>query len=411
MASAKTIQELPTPSFIVDINALKRNTQRMLDNAKELGVSVRPHMKTAKTVQGAEYMTANTPKEKAAITVSTIAEAKYYANAGFQDILYAIPIVTSKIPEVALLSSKIKRLSLFVDNEVHIKSLIQYKLENPSTSPARWSVYVKINAGNNRAGIEIGDPKSLDFVRYVAVENKDHIDFMGIYAHSGHAYRSRNTEEIKAVALQEAELLSNFAQKLRDEKGVICPFVSIGSTPACSVLATAVKESLARGGKGIGLVNEIHPGNYVFYDLMQVEMGSCEYNDIAVSVVCKVVGHYPNRNMFLVDAGSLALFSDLGCHHLVAPGSQTTACIPHPYVVGYGCIAGDSNLRVLGVTQELGKIEGVNGTKIDFSKYPIGSTVRIFPNHSCLTAALYSTYYIVDNENVVDEWHPVKGWL
>eukprot|EP01113_Clastostelium_recurvatum_P017893 TRINITY_DN21114_c0_g1_i1.p1 TRINITY_DN21114_c0_g1~~TRINITY_DN21114_c0_g1_i1.p1 ORF type:complete len:429 (+),score=65.80 TRINITY_DN21114_c0_g1_i1:44-1288(+) len=401
------VDELRTPAFIVDLDKLRANTERMLRQVAHLGVGFRPHMKTAKSIEAASYMLATMPKEKGRITVSTLEEARYFSSAGYNDILYGIPIVTSKLDEVCRISKTITRLALFVDNIDHITLLLNYKKNYPEKAPSKWSVYLKVDCGNNRAGVMHDDPESVTLAATIANTHKDDFDFMGIYAHSGHSYRSRNSSELVAAAREEIDLASAFARKLKDEAGIHCRYVSIGSTPACAHIVSAAKTR----PDGIGLVNEIHPGNYVFYDLMQAELGSCSYDDIAVSVACKVVGHYPKRNQLLVDAGALALTSDRGCIHLAQQGSKTSEGVPQPYMVGFGCLVSDINLRVVGITQELGKIEPANGEALDFSKYPIGCTVSIYPNHSCLTAAMFEEYHIVNRDGIVTEkWRPCKGW-
>lgn len=225
----------------------------------------------------------------------------------------------------------------------------------------------------------------MDLAEILAVKYADYIDFQGVYTHAGQSYKSRNISEIKLAAENERDVISKFVRKLRDEKKIRCPTVSIGSTPTCSLLPDDMAE-----------VTEIHPGNYIFYDWMQSELGTCSVDSIAVSVLARVVGHYPQKKTLLVDAGALAMFSDQGCVHL-HQGSQ------------FGVVVGHPEMRLVALTQELGKIQNING-EIDYDKFPIGSLVRIYPNHSCLTAALYSEYHIIEDGKVVNQWRPIKGW-
>jgi len=375
---------LRTPAFLVDKNVVAHNTKKMLENASRRGLGIRPHMKTHKTLEAAKLIFAGQEEGKKKIVVSTLAEVKFYADAGYKDILYAVPIALSKIPEVAAFIKSGITVHVFVDNFVQINALVEFFDNNPGTRP--WSCFLKIDCGNHRAGLEPTDPDNLELARALAHDFKEKIDFQGIYAHAGHSYKSKTVEEIRRHAEGERDALSQLVETLKEKVNVHCKVVSIGSTPTCSHLPGTM-----------GKITEIHPGNYVFYDWMQAELGTCTLDEVAVSVLARVVGHYPKRNQFLVDAGSLALSSDLGNIHLHRRPE-------------YGAIKGATHLRVVAVTQELGKVETEDGSPLDFSKFPIGSLVQILPNHSCLTAALYEEYHVVEKGVVLEKWKPVKGW-
>ena len=138
----------------------------------------------------------------------------------------------------------------------------------------------------------------------------------------------------------------------------------------------------------------MRPGNYVFYDAFQATIGSCSIDDCAVSVLTTVVGSYPSRRNLIVDAGALALSKDTSPEH-IAPG------------FGYGLVCDEElrplPLKLIALSQEHGKIEG------DLA-LPVGTRLRIIPNHSCLTAAMYDRYHVVDDGAVVGEWRPARGW-
>src|SRR4029077_16718499 len=156
---------------------------------------------------------------------------------------------------------------------------------------------------------------------------------------------------------------------------------SVGSTPTLSVIEKFDTD-------------EVRPGNYVFFDAEQVAVGSCRREDVAVSVLATVVGSYPKRNNAVIDAGALALSKDRGADHIDPQ-------------IGYGILCDlDLNplpMRLAGVSQEHGKIE-------TSSPIPVGTQVRIIPNHSCLTAAMYDAYHVIADGKVVDEWRPTRGW-
>ncbi|EGG23592.1 hypothetical protein DFA_05726 [Cavenderia fasciculata] len=386
-----TIETLPTPSVVIYEDVVKRNCKLMHDRAISLGVDIRPHMKTHKTIEIGKFQTETINIKK--IIVSTLSEARFFALSGqFKDILYTVPIVPTKLAAAAHIHSSIDVLHLMVDHPDHIKAMVEYRNQHlGALGNKKWSVFLKIDCGYHRAGADPELPSTIKLVEQLTKSLSDHFVFQGIYTHSGHSYKQTSPDGIAKIATSEATVAGNFAKKIRS-LGYPCPIVSIGSTPVCCHLPNNLKD--------LG-VTEIHPGNYVFYDLMQVELGNCKVDDVGVHVVSRVISVYPERNEMLVDAGSLALSSDPGCTHLPdrAPG--------------FGIIVGDNNLRIVGVTQEIGKVSSVNGSPIDFNKYTIGSIVRIVPNHSCLTAAMFSNFNVLSTESttqVKETWIPNKHW-
>ncbi len=173
-----------------------------------------------------------------------------------------------------------------------------------------------------------------------------------------------------------------FASGLRED-GVVCRTVSIGSTP------TAVHAPDWHG------IDEIRPGNYVFFDKFQADIGSCQTGDVAATVLTTVVAHYPDHNQMLIDAGALALSKDLGADHLEDE-------------IAYGGVWEHPDLKLFSISQEHGLITANN--PIAFQEFPVGSFLQIIPNHSCLTAALFPEYHVVENNRVIDCWIPARGW-
>jgi D-serine deaminase-like pyridoxal phosphate-dependent protein len=208
------------------------------------------------------------------------------------------------------------------------------------------------------------------------------MEFKGILTHAGHSYHSRNPAEIAGVARQERDVMAQFADRLR-ENGIACETVSVGSTP------TAMHAPDWQG------VDEIRPGNYVFFDKFQADIGSCRPEEIAATVLTTVVAHYPDHNQMLIDAGALALSKDLGADHLANE-------------IVFGAVLNRPYLRIFSISQEHGLITG--NDPIAFKKFPVGSLLQIIPNHSCLTAALFPEYHVVENDQIVDKWLPMRGW-
>lgn len=356
-----------TPAFLVDRTIVEQNCTRMREKARASKVIFRPHVKTHKTVEIARMQHGG---HTGPITVSTLAEGEFFADAGFRDITYAVPIAPEKLDRAAALASRIERLNLLIDSEPALQALEKHQRQ--------WDVFLKVDCGYHRAGIEPDDPRSVTLAAEMA--RSPSIRFRGLLTHAGHSYHARNVDEIRAVAREESECL-NRLQTLLTTIGVAGAMRSIGSTPTASVVERFDAD-------------EVRPGNYVFFDAFQAAIGSCSRDDCAGSVLATVIGSYPQRGEAIIDAGALALSKDLGPNHIDPE-------------FGYGVVC-DLELRPLDarlttLSQEHGKLH---------TKQPlaIGQQLRVVPNHSCLTAAMFDVYHVVENGRIVAEWRPVRGW-
>lgn len=373
--------ELATPAAIVDLDRLEANTDRISRRVHKLGARLRPHVKTHKTVEAARIQVGG---HFGGITVSTLAEARFFARAGFRDITYAVPVAPQRLTEAIELSRSLEALHLLVDHEASFEAMEA----SAKASGARLSAFLKVDCGYHRAGVDPERDESVALALRLARSSR--VDFAGILTHAGHSYHAKSADEIRRVAALEREVMVRFAEKLRGA-GAPPAVVSVGSTPTIAL------------GESLDGITEARPGNYVFFDRFQASVGSCALDDAAFSVLVTVVGQYPERNQLLIDAGALALSKDEGPTH-VEPGC------------GYGAVFSgdgaehDSTLRVGPISQEHGKIQGTADAPIDFARLGVGTRLRIVPNHSCLTAALFDRYHVVRGDRVVDEWLPVRGW-
>jgi D-serine deaminase-like pyridoxal phosphate-dependent protein len=363
----------------VDRKIVERNTARMSERMTRLGVRLRPHVKTHKCLEAARLQVRG---HFGGITVSTLAEAEWFAGGGFRDITYAFPLPLDSLPRIAALSRIVDRLSLVIDNERACRELETLAERERS----RFSVFLKVDCGYHRAGVDPGAESSVALARRLA--RSAQLDFRGILTHAGHSYESRGADDIRRVAHVEREVTVAFAEKLR-ASGLDVPEVSVGSTPTMS---------LAEDLRG---VTEARPGNYVFYDAFQAAIGSCRLEDVALSVMVSVVGVYPEQSKLLINAGALALSKDPGARHI------DPDC-------GYGVFFSmDGSERCPGLSlyslsQEHGQIKVWEPSAIE--PFGVGTRLRVVPNHSCLTAAMYDRYHVVEGVEVVDEWRPVRGW-
>jgi D-serine deaminase-like pyridoxal phosphate-dependent protein len=349
-----------TPAFIVDRDIVARNCERMRAKAEASGVIFRPHVKTHKTVEIARMQHGGSTGP---VTVSTLAEAELLSRAGFGDITYAVPIA----PDRAGVAGNVTGINLLVDSVEALQAV--------EALDRQTDVFLKIDCGYHRAGVDPDDPKSLDLARRMASSEK--IRFRGLLTHAGHSYHAKNADEVLAVARQETDAVTRF----RDRLGIDV-IRSIGSTPTTSVVERFEN------------CDEVRPGNYVFFDAFQAAIGSCRMADVAASVLTTVIGSYPERRALIVDAGALALSKDLGPNHI------------HPEF-GYGVVC-DLNLRRL--PMRLHALSQEHGTIETDMTLPVGTRLRIVPNHSCLTAAMYPSYVVVEKGRFVDEWIPARGW-
>uniref|UniRef100_A0A8C5HVC7 D-serine dehydratase n=1 Tax=Gouania willdenowi TaxID=441366 RepID=A0A8C5HVC7_GOUWI len=336
------LSALCTPALVVDVDKVKRNAQRMIQRCNKLGVQLRPHMKTHKTLECADVMTGGSRR---CIVVSTLAEACFYADHGFDDILYAYSLPFDKVERCAALSERLDLFQVLLD---HPEALEQLK-NRPLRNGRQWHVWLKLDCGNGRAGVLHSEPEALSLAR--AVSLTDGVELTGVYAHCGNTYNCRGVEQIHAVAQETTTFTLQFMEKLK-AVGITCKS-SIGSTPSCSHPVDDMSQ-----------LSEVHPGNYVFYDTQQSVIGSCCLEDIAVRVLTRVIGHCPHRNQLLIDCGWCGLSLD-------GAGKLPT---------GYALIEGHPDLKLVSMTQEHGRVEPISGP-LDYSKYPLGSLLTLIPYH------------------------------
>jgi D-serine deaminase-like pyridoxal phosphate-dependent protein len=371
------LQTLKTPCLILDVARVRRNAARTSEIAKRNNVSLRPHVKTHKSIEVARIQTAG---YDAALTVSTLAEARAFARQGFADITYAVPIELGKFAEAIEIVKSGVKLNLITDDAETSAELD----EAAGRAEVKFDVFLKVDCGYHRCGVAPESKEAVEIPRLIS--DAENLNFAGILTHAGHSYHARSTDEIRQIAAQERDVMTEFAEKLRTDS-IEVPVVSIGSTPTIHHI-----DHLAG-------VNEIRPGNYIFFDAFQATLGSCGFEDCALTVLAAVVHRDRERRKIIVDAGAIALSKDRGAIEL------DETC-------GYGRVldltGNDLNLRVESVSQEHGTIHIRD--EATFDRLKIGSRVRILANHSCLTAAQHAHYHALENGEIVDRWEIHRGW-
>ncbi|MDR3473012.1 MAG: alanine racemase [Devosia sp.] len=377
------LNTIETPSLVLDRTALARNTSRMTARFRELGVKLRPHMKTAKSMDVARLALAG---NFGGIMVSTLKEAEYFAENGLRDITYGVSIIPDKLPRAARLLRQGVRLSVMTD-EVSIAVEISRRAVELGIV---LDVLIELDSGENRAGVMAESAKLIELGQ--ALVDLPGTRLAGVLTHAGHSYQGRSIEAIEAVAEHERWCATTAAERLK-AAGLPCPVVSVGSTP------TAVH------GKNFEGITEVRCGVYMFCDVFQSEIQSCAPEDIAVSVLATVIGHRPDMNSALIDAGALALSKD-----------RSTGAPGLPEDVGYGLVMDATatrridRVRVGHVYQEHGML--VSDGPFPFAEVPVGSKVRVLPNHACMTSAMYDSYHVVDgpDDSAIAVWPRINGW-
>jgi D-serine deaminase-like pyridoxal phosphate-dependent protein len=374
------LEDCPTPALVLDYEKLQANCEQMLRRAADLGVKLRPHVKTLKSVEAARLAIDPT---HGGIAVSTLKEAEFFADAGFRDIQLAVCAPPDKLPRIARVLRTAPEFSFFVDNISTARALTDYA----NCHDEGFRIWIEVDSGEHRTGLAPDDPVLLEVASLLASEPR--VTLCGVATHAGHSYGARSADAIRAIAEQERLEVTRAAATLA-RCGIEVPGVSAGSTPTAMF-----------GASGAGLT-ELRAGVYMAGDMFQAALGCLPEQQISVSVLATVISHQPSHNQIVIDAGALALSKD-----------RSTAVLPGGDV-GYGMVtdvAGEptfGRLFVTNVHQEHGEIPCPDDSS--FERLPIGARVRVLPNHACITAAQYEEFLVVKGQEVVARWTRVNGW-
>jgi len=357
--AATRIEDLPTPTLLLDLDVLERNLDFMQARADSLGVRLRPHIKTHKCLEIGEMQRL---RGASGITVSTLEEARTFANAGFDDITWAFPLNPSRLAEVEEIAEAVD-LGLTVDTAEAIDAL-----EETGRTLSTW---LKIDCGYGRAGVDPTTEEAMTLARRLAESRT--LRFRGCLTHAGHTYAAHSPDEVAEVAETERRVMVAFGDRM-DAEGIAQRDLSVGSTPGMS---------LVRSLEGI---QEARPGNYALYDYTQSVLGSCTVEQCAATVLSTVVSSRAGRDRSIADCGALVVSKDTGPDRPVHYGRIFET------LDGGGL---HDDLRIATVSQEHAVISG--------SIAP-GTKLRILPNHSCLTVAQFDSFTVIRGNVVTDRW-------
>lgn len=343
------------PTLIINKDISQANIRRMASKAKASDVIFRPHFKTHQSLQvGNWFRDAGIDR----ITVSSLSMAKEFAEDGWRDITIAFPANIRETAEYNLLGSKIK-LNLIIDSPevaMHLAANINYPT----------GLFVEIDNGYGRSGVHHSDRDSLARIIEI-LDNAQHLLFVGFLTHAGNTYAASTKNEIEQIYSSSMQSMQQLKEKYPKAS------LSVGDTPSCSIV------------EDLGAADEIRPGNFVFYDLMQYYLGSCSINDIAVSVACPVTGIYPEREELVIYGGAVHLSKEY-----VEDGGKNYGLIVRYTEDGWTSPVPDT--RLVSLSQEHGIIK-TNPEFLQTVKH--GDILGVLPIHSCLTANLLRDNVVV----------------
>ena len=371
---------ITTPCLVVEQGKLESNAERLRRRFAGTDVVHRPHLKTVKSLDAAGYAL---PSSSGPAAVSTLREAEEFGRAGITDLMYAVGIAPQKLERVRTLRETGVDLKIIVDNVPGAEAVATHALTHDHPIPT----LVEIDVDGHRSGVE---PRDRDTLLAVARSLHAGRCLAGVLTHAGESYRCSDPAALRTAAEQERSSMVEVADILRDT-GLPCEMVSIGSTPtAFSLMATSG-------------ITEVRAGVYLFFDLCQAGIGVCNIDDIALTVLTTVIGHNKKRNWIICDAGWMAMSADRSTASQAVDQYLGVVCDVHgrPF----------NDLVVIRASQEHGVITARPGSGARVPDLPVGSRLRILPNHACATAAQHGKYQVVAADLAIRAtWARFGGW-
>ena len=360
----RQLEQLDTPALLVDLDRLERNVARMATFAREHGVALRPHAKSHKSAAIARRQV---DAGAVGLTVAKLDEAEAFLDAGFTDLFIANEVVGPRKWERLVRLAQRGTVAVGIDDASVAASIASAA----RAIGAKVDLLIEIDSGLHRAGVLPGDP-ALRLAE--SITELEGVRVRGVFTHAGHAYAARSLDELRSIGESEGASVVETAELLR-RHGIACPVVSVGSTPTAPISGA------------VPGVTEIRPGNYVFYDRMQIGLGSASASDCALSVLATITSR-PTADRVIIDAGSKTFALDRGAH-----GIESVQGFGEDVVHG---------LVIDHLSEEHGIIVRTDGE----SNPAVGERLRLLPNHACTTANLADCMFGV-RDGRVEELLPV----
>ncbi len=380
MTIADALARLDTPALILDEARMLRNVARLRAHLDGLGVTLRPHLKTVKSVDAARRILKD---GTGPATVSTLREAEVFAAAGVRDITYAVGIAPAKLDRVLAIRATGCDLAVVLDNADQARAVAEASRRSGDRIPA----YIEIDSDGHRSGLAPADPELAPIGR-ILVEGG--AELRGVLTHAGESYGAVGAEALAAFAELERQGAVTAAETLR-AAGLPCPVVSVGSTPT------------AHFARDLTGVTEVRAGVFTLFDLVMAGIGVCATDDIALSVLTTVIGHQRERGWIITDAGWMAMSRDRGTANQAVDQGYGVVCDADGRVM--------EDLIVRGANQEHGIIAVRPGSSATLPDLPVGTLLRILPNHACATAAQFPGYEVIPADGgPLAHWPRFGGW-
>ncbi|QIA07220.1 alanine racemase [Draconibacterium halophilum] len=356
--------EITRPTLIIDKAVCLQNIERMAKKAEKYQLRLRPHFKTHQAAKIGEWFKLFGISQ---ITVSSVLMAEYFASNGWNDITLAFSLNILEINRINRLADSIK-LNVLVENK-EAAEVLALQATN------KVGVYLKIDTGYNRTGIPAGRTGRIDSILDVLSKNSK-LTFKGFLTHTGHTYNALSTNEIFSshfdALLKLKKLKNNYKKNYPGME------LSMGDTPSATIC-----------GNFDG-IDEIRPGNFVFYDLMQHNLGVCDIADIAVKVVCPVIAKHVSRNEIVIYGGAIHF------------SKETVQNTDGKELYGRVIIKKGNEKVLLDTKNYLSRLSQEHGiikvTPANFKQIKVGDLVEVIPVHSCLTANMMGHMITTEGE-------------
>lgn len=367
MKLSSILDTLSVPTLLLDEEKCRQNIRKMLGTAQQAGVAFRPHFKTHQSQEiGQWYKEEGVDK----ITVSSLQMAEYFATDGWKDITVAFPVNVREVDMINRLASDIQ-LNLLLENVESVKYLSD-KLSHSVNA------FIKIDIGYHRTGLDPQDFTTIDAI-LSAIEGVGVLNFLGFLGHAGHSYKVRGKAAIHQVHEESLSAIRPLRTKYQDRFPDL--LLSVGDTPTCSW------EDQFEG------VDEIRPGNFVFYDLAQWRIGSCRLDQIAVALACPVVAKHPDRHQLIVYGGGVHFAKD---QSMLLDGKTT--------YYGHLVEEGASGWQLPNGQNYVSALSQEHGTLTVqpeiFERYEVGDMLVVLPIHSCMTANEMKEYLTLSGHRI-----------
>jgi len=373
---------LETPLLLLDEAQMQRNIDRMQARMDALGVRFRPHVKTSKC---AEIVRRQLAAGARGITVSTLKEAERFAAEGIDDILYAVAIAPAKLDHAMRLAREGVRFTVLVESVAGAAALARHGIERRHVH----EVMIEIDTDGHRSGVRPDDTVLNEIARALRTERGGGARLAGVMTHAGSSYALDTPEALARMAEQERSGCVRAAGRLR-AAGHPCERVSVGSTPT------------ALSARALDGVTEVRAGVYVFFDLVMAGVGVCSRDEIALSVLCSVIGHREDAGWVITDGGWMAMSRDRGTQKQRRDFGYGAVCDLHGHPIE--ALAFDD------ANQEHGVLHWTGDGNVDLARrFPLGTQLRILPNHACSTAAQFDRYSVL-LDGKIREWPRFNGW-